>query len=196
MELKTEGRRTYIVGNTYPIKDQLRAAGAKWDADKKAWWTGKREVAEGLLAKLNGTAAAPTTSATHPAKEAQEPYDGEVLGKAEYKGRQYYVRWQGTTKRGTEAFRLVTLDGKIDFWADAAACKWTKHYEQKEERGYGRSTGRASYPTLSRIRRFIDREKRETKETGIDCWMCRREEERGNLRMHLHDGCEVCGAEG
>lgn len=192
MELKTEGRRTYILGNTYPIKDQLRAAGCKWDGDRKAWWTGKREVAEQLVAKLNGTAAATTTPASPAPKEA---YDGPVLGKAEYKGRQYYVRWQGTTSRGTDAFRLVTLDGNLDFWADAAACRWTKHYEKKG--AYGKRDDRhGSYPTLSGIRRFIEREKRETAETGIDCWMCRREEERGNLPMHLHDGCEVCGAEG
>lgn len=26
-----------LVGNTFPIKDQLKAAGAKYDADNKAW---------------------------------------------------------------------------------------------------------------------------------------------------------------
>lgn len=26
-----------ISGNTYPVKDQLRALGGRWDADRKAW---------------------------------------------------------------------------------------------------------------------------------------------------------------
>ena len=188
MELSTEGRRTYITGDTYPIRAQLLAAGAKWDPARKAWWCGKREVAEQLIAGLNGAA-----SPAEPQGKDSEPYEGEVRGKAEYKGRQYYVRWYGTTKRG-EAFRLVTLDAKVDFWADASQCRWTKHYEKKG--AYGKRDERyGSYPTLAGIRRFIEREKRETKETGIDCWMCRREAERGNLDRHLHDGCDVCGAE-
>lgn len=28
---------TAIIGNTYPIKDQLKRLGAKWDGDQKAW---------------------------------------------------------------------------------------------------------------------------------------------------------------
>jgi hypothetical protein len=26
-----------LTGNTYPVKDQIKAMGGKWDADKKAW---------------------------------------------------------------------------------------------------------------------------------------------------------------
>lgn len=29
--------KVLITGNTYPVKDQLKALGAKWDADQKAW---------------------------------------------------------------------------------------------------------------------------------------------------------------
>lgn len=188
--ITTEGRRTYITGNTYAIKDQLRAIGAHWDGDRKAWWTSKKEEAAQLVAKL---AAAPAPANAAP--EVAAPYDGEVKGKAEYKGRKYYVRWNGMTKKGTEAFRLVTLDGKIDFWADASACQWVKHYDKKG--AYGKIDEHyGQYPTLAGILRFIARDKRETAETGIDCWMCRREAERGNLDRHLHDGCDVCGAEG
>lgn len=28
---------TAITGNTYPVKDQIKALGGKWDADRKAW---------------------------------------------------------------------------------------------------------------------------------------------------------------
>ncbi|MCC6314802.1 MAG: hypothetical protein IT337_12410 [Thermomicrobiales bacterium] len=26
-----------ITGNTYPVKDQIKALGGRWDADRKAW---------------------------------------------------------------------------------------------------------------------------------------------------------------
>lgn len=29
--------QTAITGNTYPVKDELKALGARWNADKKAW---------------------------------------------------------------------------------------------------------------------------------------------------------------
>lgn len=44
------GRRHYIRGNTYPIKGELRGAGCKWDPDASAWYTGKADVAESLVA--------------------------------------------------------------------------------------------------------------------------------------------------
>lgn len=47
--IQSEGRRHYLTGNTYPIKDAIRSAGCKWDRDRGAWWTGKREVAEALV---------------------------------------------------------------------------------------------------------------------------------------------------
>jgi hypothetical protein len=28
---------TLITGNTFPVKDQLRALGGRWDADEKGW---------------------------------------------------------------------------------------------------------------------------------------------------------------
>lgn len=192
--LQTEGRRTYITGNTYPVRDRLRALGAHWDGERKAWWTAKRDAAEQLVGQLNAQPAADQPK-TERQESSGQPYEGEVRGQVEYRGRQYYVRWAGRTSRGTDACRLVTRDGKVDCWADAAECRWTKRYEQRG--AYGKVDERyGSYPTLAGIQRFIARDQRETKETGIDCWMCRREAARGNLRMHLHDGCEACGAEG
>jgi hypothetical protein len=34
---KSQTSRPGLVGNTYPIKDQLKAAGAKFDGENKAW---------------------------------------------------------------------------------------------------------------------------------------------------------------
>jgi len=62
----------YLVGNTYPIKDAIRQAGCKWDADARCWYTGKRDRAEELVAKVASAPAAwaataaraPSTSTT------------------------------------------------------------------------------------------------------------------------------------
>lgn len=67
IQISSEGRRHYLTGNTYPIKDQLRSAGAHWDRDRGAWWTSKRDVAESFLAAAS---AAP---------KAYEPAAGEEL---------------------------------------------------------------------------------------------------------------------
>lgn len=50
--LETRGRRTYITGNTYPLRSAIKAAGCRWDADAQAWWTGKRETAEALVSDV------------------------------------------------------------------------------------------------------------------------------------------------
>lgn len=50
--IQSEGRRHYLIGDTYPIKDAIRAAGCRFDGARKAWWTGKREVAESLLSAV------------------------------------------------------------------------------------------------------------------------------------------------
>lgn len=40
-----------VTGNTYPVKDQIKALGGKWDADKKAWMVpdGKFDQAMALV---------------------------------------------------------------------------------------------------------------------------------------------------
>jgi hypothetical protein len=46
MKVEKIGRRYYITGQTYAAKDAIKAAGCKWDPNRRAWWTGKKEVAE------------------------------------------------------------------------------------------------------------------------------------------------------
>jgi len=38
IEVKKEGRRYYLLGNTFPYKDDLRGFGANWDPQRRAWW--------------------------------------------------------------------------------------------------------------------------------------------------------------
>lgn len=44
---------TAIRGNTYPVKDRLKALGAKWDGEQKAWLVpdDKAQVAQQLVAQ-------------------------------------------------------------------------------------------------------------------------------------------------
>jgi Helicase conserved C-terminal domain/SNF2-related domain len=50
-----EGQGKWIVRSAYADKDVVKAAGARWDRDRKTWWTDKPEVAAKLA---NGDAAA------------------------------------------------------------------------------------------------------------------------------------------
>lgn len=52
ISIETRGRRHYIVGNTYPIRAELRSAGCKWDSHAQAWYSGKRETVERFAARV------------------------------------------------------------------------------------------------------------------------------------------------
>jgi hypothetical protein len=51
------GRRSYLRGDTFPIKAQLREAGAKWDPDLRGWWLSKHEAATALAEAVAHAAA-------------------------------------------------------------------------------------------------------------------------------------------
>lgn len=126
IEIQTEGRRHYLAGNTYPIRDRLRAAGAKWDPDRRMWWTGKKEVAEQIVAE-----AGQVQEQNHE-RERTEGVDKRarvIKGKARYKGRTYLVLFNGQTKRGPAA-KLCFRDGSNVFWADGSAVEITKIYRE------------------------------------------------------------------
>ena len=53
-----------ITGNTYPVKDKLRAIGAKWDAGKKCWLISSRKAQE--AAAIVKTAPAKAAFSTRP----------------------------------------------------------------------------------------------------------------------------------
>lgn len=48
-----EGRRTWITGDTWAFKNEIKAAKAHWDTGRKAWWIGDHAVAEDLATKIN-----------------------------------------------------------------------------------------------------------------------------------------------
>jgi hypothetical protein len=153
-----QGRRYYLRGDTYPVKDQLRSAGCKWDPDAKAWYTGKREVAEQIVGQFQAAPAATGETGEQPSSPGDRPAPGDdavVAGKAEYKGRTYYVA--GKVERGRTAYddrvRAVTTrdgakvllysrDGKIQFWAARDLAQVIKSYDRPQ--------------TIGKLRRFAE----------------------------------------
>lgn len=132
IQIQSEGRRHYLIGDTYPIKSQLRDAGAHWDGERRAWWTAKLDVAKRFA---NEEKAEVTPSSDRCERRDEKVEDSTpVLGKARYKGREYLLLWQGQTRRG-EAAKLAFTDGSRIFWADAAEVQTTKTYDAREHRG-------------------------------------------------------------
>lgn len=168
--IKSEGRRHYLLGDTFAIKDKLRNAGAKWDGDRRAWWTGKKEIAEQFA---SGTIAqSPVTEAAPAPERATDSLtdDSRIAGKATYKGKPYLLVWEGETRRG-RACKLAFADGSKVFWVEAADVQVTKRYQEREVRGnYGRSTGRTEQMTfgmLQRLRAKFARARAEGNEDGV-----------------------------
>jgi hypothetical protein len=56
--LQREGSRVYVAGNTYPVKDAIKAAGGHWDGDRKQWWVGAAKQPD--LEKSLATVKPPT----------------------------------------------------------------------------------------------------------------------------------------
>lgn len=165
VELVVEGSRVYLLNLPFAAKDrakvELGMTGKNWDGDRRAWWVGlaKRAAAEKFVASL---------AAGGGVAVAEDPDKVRVVAKVKYKGRTYYAR--AVTDAGRA--RLTTLDMSVDFWADvvreggAADGSGSpgvilKRYEPREEKHYGRPTGRMTYTTLGSIAAFIASKRRE-----------------------------------
>lgn len=144
--LQPEGRRTYITGNTYPHRDAIRGIGAKWDADRKAWWTGKRAEAEALVAKLGAAQPAPAAE-SQPQREAPGD-DATVAGRVAYKLKTYYLagriergraKWDVSVhpvqSRDGAKVLLYSRDGSLQFWASRSQVTVTKTYDMPQTIG-------------------------------------------------------------
>lgn len=51
--IEKKGRRHYLRGLPFALKDKAKDRGCKWDPDQRCWWTGKAEVAT-EIAELSG----------------------------------------------------------------------------------------------------------------------------------------------
>lgn len=52
---------TAITGNTYPVKDALKALGARWNPDQKAWMIADEKAAEARKIVSIGTTSSAST---------------------------------------------------------------------------------------------------------------------------------------
>lgn len=170
IRLEKQGQRIYLLGDTYGMKDQIKAMGGHWDADRRAWWVGTKKEAEARQLAEGG--AGPPTK--------QNPDDIRLTGKGRYKGRVYYA---GSITRDGTRVRLLTLpDTKgeyLDFWAPCAEVEEIKRYAPREYRG------RQEYTTLGSIARFIEKERRARERGDPVCAACGKS---GELVQDLEDG--------
>lgn len=123
--LVESGRRIEIVGDTYAVRDRIRAAGGHWDADRKVWWigAGKRAAVESLVS------SAPAASASGSREPEPLKDDDCLLGQVEtQRGKAW---WCGQTRDGAR-YRLASMDGSRTWWADAAQCRIVKTYAPRQ----------------------------------------------------------------
>lgn len=142
--LQQEGRRLYVTGPTYPIREQLRDAGCHWDGDRKQWWIGttQRSAIEALVA----SAPAASPPAASPRTERQAPgLEATVAGRVEYKGRTYYLAGRAVrgrthwddgvapieTRDGAKVL-LYSRDGQLQFWAARALVTVQRTYRRAQ----------------------------------------------------------------
>lgn len=135
--VQVQGQRIYLTGDTFPVKDDIKAMGGHWDGDRKAWWVGvaKREAAE-QLASSSVSQTAKSTKSDAPSRDAR------VKSRVTYKAKDYYVL-AGSEREGKPRYLLAARNGAFQFWADGTACVLVKHYGHEDYR-----SGRMEYPTL------------------------------------------------
>lgn len=183
IEIKKEGRRFYLIGNTFQFKDRLRDNGAHWDADRRAWWTSKEEVAVAIFGAAAPASPAVSNGAVRPT-ETVSTADRVIRGRATYDGKTYYVLAIGESRSTGKRFaKLCFRDGSRVFWAQHPEnVQMLKTYEE---------------PTsIDALKRFAERRRAEDAGERA-CPVCERLCTCGTATFchHHHDGCDRCGAE-
>ncbi len=102
IDVTKKGERFLIRGYTYPIKEDLKKLGCKWDKAEKAWITEDVKVARQLR--------------DDPPKETVAVEAAVVVAKASYKDREYPV-----IHRKGEGMKLAFTDGSAVFWVKEGA---------------------------------------------------------------------------
>jgi hypothetical protein len=175
LTIEKVGRRHYVIGNTYPIKDKLRAAGCSWDSDRKQWYTGKADLAEKI--------AALETSDAPAAKETVDLDAHVIKGSALYKGKSYYVLAISEDQYGNaRSAKLCFRDGSTVFWG-------------KSENGLQIQKCYREPRSINGLRAYA--EKRRAEQAGTSaCPACAKYCTCSQgFCTHCHDGCDRCGRE-
>jgi hypothetical protein len=110
---------TPITGNTYPVKDQLKAAGCRWDQAQRCWMAGTAEIAA-KAAKIMGRQPSPSAQ---PASGPTTPRPTMVPVWHQWRDKKYQVRPQPVSKYAP-FFGADTLP-EIVAWLDSdPSCSW------------------------------------------------------------------------
>lgn len=51
LRVRSEGRKHFVVGQTYPYRGLLRRSGARWDPIRGSWWCKSRAEADEIVEK-------------------------------------------------------------------------------------------------------------------------------------------------
>lgn len=193
IEIQQDGRRLYLRGNTYPVKDQIRSAGGKWDHDQKAWYVGvqRREIAEQIVSRC---AAVPTPPAERPAETLAEDAR-EIGGRATYHDRPCYVIGRvvrGRTHWDDQVALVRSTSGKLKLASrDGARVWWVPESEVRVDKQYPRLA------SIRSLREYAAQAKDREDRNGCGC-SCHESPQcqcgRGFCHYH-HDGCDRCGCE-
>lgn len=155
-----EGRRVYIFteyGEACVVA--LKSLGARWDKERRAWWTGitKRADVERIISTPPEKLA--RAAAWDKVQELQR--DGNnLLGRGRYRDAPYYYVARGRNDRG-EWLKLLSMDGTRSFFANAAEVEIVKEYRRPQ--------------TLEGLRAFAEKLKAEEDESlpvVEECWEC------------------------
>lgn len=168
------GRRWYIEGTPYEMRGILKSGGLKWDPARRAWWTGKKAVAEETFEKVQQA----QQKRWDEQRDETIPLDAEVIkGRVKYKGRTYYLLAE---RRDGTSVKLSFRDGSRVFWTR----KDTPFMILKRYR---------SPLSINQIRAYAEHAKSYGTE---DCrCYCHREPGAGRPGSILFDGCDRCGCE-
>lgn len=171
LEVMDHGRRSYVFGDTYSLRERLRQIGAKWDPDRRGWYVpiSDKSKLEDLVDEVlsdRGVDAPPASLSM--ASDNGPGEDGVVFGRAVYKDRPCYVAgWveRGrtrfddfvhpvTTKDGTKLL-LYSMDGKKKWWAPESSVRIERMYQKPK--------------TIGSIKRFVESLKSGELKT---CYLC------------------------
>ena len=139
-----EGRRSYLTGSTYDIKDAIKSAGGHWDPDRRAWWIGDDDKARTLAAKA--AAAPPDTSPF--AFGYAKLVDGSwgIRGKNLTPGTSVKVKTRaGDVKSETVAAVLSTAPDGTQTASITKSARSSSYGSGSGRRGYGGSGGSGRY---------------------------------------------------
>ena len=133
--LHKEGRRFYIQGLPYDLRQLAKNEGCKWDPARRMWWSGREEVARSVMER-----AIARLSEKRERGDTVDPSEKAIFGIAYYKGRKYPVLWHGTTRSGEYRAKLAFWDGSKVFWTKEPfelAASWSTPKSLEDLRGSG-----------------------------------------------------------